>query len=100
MMPRLAESRARVGIADESIELSNAARAIEMLLPVVRARSAEPYGILARAELSLGDAYALAGNLGEALDAYTRAQDDAPRDDPDGVRDRARAGLSRVRSAR
>ena len=36
----------------------------------------------------------------DAIEIRTRAIEDAPRDDPDGVRARAREGIARVRAQR
>ncbi|MGC4086067.1 MAG: hypothetical protein QM736_29075 [Vicinamibacterales bacterium] len=96
----LASARATVGLAAESIELGAPARAIERLTPLIATRPSTPYGILALAYVTLGDAYAASNDRPHASDAYTRAIADAPRDDPDRIRDRAREALARVRSAR
>ena len=97
-LPQLAAARARVGLAAEEIELGTPAIAIDLLAPVIRARSAEPYGVLALAFLTRGDAYAALGDRENAITSYTSALENAPNDDPDRVRTRARDALSRVRS--
>jgi len=99
-LPQLAAARARVGLASEEIELGTPAIAIDLLAPVIRARSAEPYGVLALAFLTRGDAYAALGDRENAITSYTSALENAPNDDPDRVRTRARDALSRVRSRR
>ncbi|MFN7982360.1 MAG: hypothetical protein U0Q11_10920 [Vicinamibacterales bacterium] len=96
----VADARARLGLAAESIELDQASRAIELLAPLLRTRPVAPYGVVALAEATLGDAYARLGNRSSAIDAYTRAISDAPRDDPDDIRTRSRDGLARVRRLR
>ena len=96
----IANARARVGLAAELVELSQARRAIELIDPLFRARPSEPYGALALAQLTLGDARASLGDRSAAIAAYARALDSAPLDDPDHVRDRARAGLALARSRR
>jgi tetratricopeptide (TPR) repeat protein len=96
----LAEARARVGLAAELIELSEAPRALELLDPVIRSRASEPYGVLALAQLTLGDAYASLGERAQAIDAYARAVEAAPPDDPDALRSRARSATARARSRR
>lgn len=96
----IANARARVGLAAELVELSQARRAIELIDPLFRARPSEPYGALALAQLTLGDARASLGDRSAAIAAYARALDSAPLDDPDNVRDRARAGLALARSRR
>ena len=99
-LPALAAARARVGLAGEEIELAAPATAIDLLAPVIRARSAEPYGVLALAFLTRGDAYAAIGDRENAIASYTSALENAPNDDPDRVRTRAHDGLARVRSRR
>jgi tetratricopeptide (TPR) repeat protein len=93
-------ARARVGLASELIELSQPARAIEVLNPVIAMHPAAPYGIVALAQLTMGDALARAGDRDRAAAAYANAIANAPRDDPDAIRARARAAVARVRSAR
>jgi len=100
MLPALAQARARVGVAAESIELGRPAAAIDLLLPVIRTRPSAPHGVLALAYLTLGDAYAARDERAQATDAYTRAISEAPRDDPEQLRSRARDGLDRLRSKR
>lgn len=92
----VADARARLGLAAESIELGQPQRAVDLLTPLVRTRPDAPYGVVALAEATLGDAYARAGNRTAAIDAYTRAAGDAPRDDPDGIRARSRDGVARL----
>ena len=96
----IADARARVGLGAELVELSQARRAIELIDPLIRARTSAPYGALALAQVTLGDARASLGDRPAAIEAYVHALDGAPRDDPDHIRDRARAGLARVRSRR
>ncbi len=99
-LPALADARGRVGLAAEAVELGEASRAIALLEPLVEARPIAPYGVVALAHLTLGDAYAAARDRQKALASYERALATAPRDDPDNVRSRARDGRARVRSAR
>ena len=96
----IADARARIGLAAESTELAQPQRAVDLLTPLVRSRPSAPYGVVSLAGIALGDAHARAGNRSGALDAYTHAIADAPPDDPDGVRARARAGIARVRAQR
>jgi tetratricopeptide (TPR) repeat protein len=96
----MAATRARVGLAAELIELSAPARAIELLDPIVRARPTEPYGVLALAYLTQGEAYEALRNRSAALDSFSRALDNVPRDDPEQLRARVRAAAARVRSQR
>ena len=99
-LPALADARGRVGAATEATELGDPLRAVALLEPLIAARPAAPYGIVALAHLALGDAYAAARNRPQALASYERALTTAPRDDPDNVRSRARDGRTRARSAR
>ena len=96
----IAEARARIGLAAESTELAQPERAVDLLTPIMRSRPSVPYGVVSLAGVALGDALARAGNRSGALDAYTQAIEDAPPDDPDGVRARAREGIARVRARR
>jgi len=96
----IADTRARIGLAAESIELGQPQRAIDLLTPLLRTGPSAPYGAVALVEATLGDAYARAGNRTAAFDAYTRASAAAPRDDPDDIRTRSRDGLARVRARR
>ena len=96
----LSAARARVGLARELVDLTQPRQALEVLDPVLRARPSAPYGITAEASLTRGDALALLGDRSSAASAYAQAIADAPRDDPDGVRKRARAGQSALRSRR
>jgi len=99
-LPALAEARGRVGLAAEATEVGEPSRAIALLEPLVAARPSAPYGIVALAHLTLGDAYAASGNRQKALAAYAAAIATAPSDDPDHVRPRARDGRARTRSRR
>lgn len=99
-LPALADARGRVGLAAEAVELGEPSRAIALLAPLVEARPSAPYGVLALAHATLGDAYIAARDRQNALASYERALATAPRDDPDNVRSRARDGRSRARSAR
>lgn len=98
--PEMNDARARAGLAAELVEEGQAQRAIDLLRPVIDARAPAPYGVLARAWLTTGDAYARMGTRDRALDAYARAIDTAPDDDPDAIGSRARRAASAVRSKR
>jgi tetratricopeptide (TPR) repeat protein len=93
-------ARARVGLAHELIELAEPSRAIDLLDTVIRTSPTEPHGVLALAHLTRGDAYAQRGDRADAIAAYSRAVASAPRDDPDGLRTRARTALANARSSR
>lgn len=96
----LAEARARVGLAAALIELAQPLEALDVLSPLIAARPAAPYGVLALAYLTQGDALARLRHDTRARDAYARAIREAPRDDPDDVRTRTRAAIARLRSPR
>ena len=96
----IADARARIGLAAELTELSQPQRAIALLTPLQRARPTAPYGVMSLIGVAIGDAHARAGNRVAAIDAYTRAITDTPRDDPDGTRARAREAVARLRDRR
>ncbi len=99
-LPALADARGRVGLATEATHIGEPSRAIALLEPLIAARPPAPYGIVALAQLALGEAYAAARNRQQALASYERAISAAPADDPDNVRSHAREGRARVRSQR
>jgi len=90
---RIAEVRARLGLAAELIELSQPDRAIGHLTAVIALRPTAPYSALALAQLQLGEAYDRVGRRDLASAAYQAALALAPERDPARVRARARAGL-------
>lgn len=96
----LAEVRAQIGIAAEAIDLGAPSRAVEPLRALIRTRPTSPHGALALASLTLGDAYLALGSRSAAADAYAQALATVPSNDPDALRARAQAGLSRARSRR
>jgi tetratricopeptide (TPR) repeat protein len=90
---RLAEVRARIGLASELIDLSQPGQAVEQLQIVIAMRPLEPYSAQALAQLELGSAYDHLGQRALAVAAYNAAVSSAPADDPLQVRSRARAAL-------
>lgn len=98
--PHLAGTRAQVGLAAESIELGAPARAVEPMRALIRTKPDAPYGILALASVTLGDALLALGARTDAADVFRQALATIPAGDPDGVRARAQAGLTRARSRR
>jgi len=90
---RLAEVRARLGLAAELIETSLPDRAIGHLTAVIALRPTAPYSALALAQLQLGEAYDRLGRRDRASAAYQAALTLVPERDPARVRARARAGL-------
>lgn len=96
----LADTRAQVGLAAEWIDLGSPARAIEPLRALIRTRPATPHGVLALASITLGDAYMAMGSRTDAATAYADALRTVPPSDPEALRARAQAGVSRARSRR
>src|SRR6266851_1188718 len=90
---RLAEERARLGLASELIDLSQPGQAVEQLQIVIAMRPLEPYSAQALAQLELGSAYDHLGQRTLAVAAYKAAMSSAPSNDPLQVRRRARAAL-------
>jgi tetratricopeptide (TPR) repeat protein len=90
---RLAEVRARIGLASELIDLSEPGQAVEQLQIVIAMRPLEPYSAQALAQLALGSAYDHLGQGALAVAAYNAAVSSAPPDDPLQVRSRARTRL-------
>jgi tetratricopeptide (TPR) repeat protein len=97
-LPSIAEMRARIGLAGELNELSQPARALTIVDPVIRSTGSAPYGARALAQIARGDALAALGDRSQARAAYDDAIVSAPRDDPDDVRTRARHALARLGS--
>ena len=97
---RLAEGRARLGLAAELVETSQAERALEHLMAVIAIRPTEPYSAHALAQLLLGEAYDRLGRRDLAVAAYHAALALVPERDPANLRARARAGLRRAPHAK
>jgi len=91
----LAEVRARIGLARERIELSQAQLAAEDLAAIAAEHPRAPYSAGAIAYFYLGVAYERIGKHESAHDAFTRAIALAPDDDPAHVRARSREHLTR-----
>jgi tetratricopeptide (TPR) repeat protein len=99
--PPRTEMRARLGLAVELDRMFETDRAIDELKIVLAARSAtRPSGDRARASLLLGTAYDRLGQRTLAVRAYTDAIADAPPEDAQRIRERARAGLQQKPDAR
>lgn len=92
-LAQLAETRARIGIAEELDHLAETDRAIDQLKAVLEDRPAAPYSSRALAALRLGTAYDRMGQPELATTAYRSAIASAPPDDPIGVVDLANAAL-------
>jgi tetratricopeptide (TPR) repeat protein len=95
----LALTRARFGAAERLDELYETDRAVDLVTAVIRDRPAAPYGALARAHLLLGRFEGRMGRAAQAATAYRAALAAAPRRDPEGLADAARAALSRAPDA-
>jgi tetratricopeptide (TPR) repeat protein len=91
----IAGIRARIGLARELIDLSQASSAADDLAAVVATRPRAPYSSEAIALFYLGVAYEHLGHRDSANAAFTRAIAIAPDDDPANVRARSREHLSR-----
>ena len=89
--------RARIGLAQELIEMSDARRAIELLRSTADSHPPAPYGAEAIANFMLGRAYDAIGDRDRAISEWRNAIAAAPSDDPDNIRPRARAAIARRR---
>jgi tetratricopeptide (TPR) repeat protein len=90
----LAEARARLGLAQELIEDSQAARALS-ILDVLAPTTTAPYGALSVAEFLRGEAYTRLQQRDRAAAAYARAIERAPGDDPYDIRRRSRDAIKK-----
>jgi tetratricopeptide (TPR) repeat protein len=88
--PRMVEMRARIGLAQELIALSDPHSAIDQLKAALALKSAAPYSAHALAQLQLGVAYERINRRDLANASYDAAISLAPSDDPLKVRARAR----------
>ena len=91
----MASVRARIGLAQELVELSDPHGAIDLLRSTIDARPATPYGAEAHAHFVLGSAYEASGDRDRATTEWRNASATAPSDDPDNIRARARAAIAR-----
>jgi tetratricopeptide (TPR) repeat protein len=91
--PQLAEVAGRLGAAEELDRLDETDRALDSARKALALRPERPYGAGARAHLLEGGMLDRLGERSEAMAAYNAALAAAPRGDPDGVADKARAGL-------
>jgi tetratricopeptide (TPR) repeat protein len=92
----MASVRARIGLARELVEMSDARGAIDLLRSTVDSHPTTPYGAEALAHFVLGRAYEASGDRDRALTEWRSAIATAPSDDPDNVRARARAAIART----
>lgn len=96
----IAEVRARLGLAEQFVALSQPSRAIDLLTPMVETHPTAPYGAEALVQLALGRAYERLGDRDRARIAFQAAIARAPSDDPDHIRSRSREAIARMRTNR
>ena len=92
--------RAQIGIAQELLAQSDAARAVDALSFTSQSHPDAPFGADALARLTLGLAYERLGDRERAVNALNDAIAVTPNDDPDDIRSKSRAALARLRSRR
>ena len=92
--------RARVGLAEALLSLSQPRDAVDLLEPLATRRPTAPYGASARIHVALARAYQQLGDRDRAQRAFDAAMSSAPADDPDDIRRRARAEAARLRAQR
>jgi hypothetical protein len=89
--------RARIGLAQEFLAMSDARRAIDLVRSTADAHPTAPYGAEALAHFVLGRAYEAIGDRDRAAMEWRTAIATTPSDDPDNIRSRARAASARSR---
>jgi tetratricopeptide (TPR) repeat protein len=89
--------RARIGLAQELVTISQARRAIDLLAPLIDHPPSTPYGADALVHFARGRAYEGLDDRERAAIEWRRAIAIAPSDDPDNIRSRARTAIARVR---
>jgi hypothetical protein len=89
--------RARIGLAQELLEIAEASRAIDLLRSTADSRPTAPYGAEATAHFVLGRAYDAINDRDRAASEWRNAIATTPSDDPDDIRTRARAAIARSR---
>lgn len=94
-LPGMAETSARLGMAQQLDRLFETDRAVEHLRAVVAANPAAPFGSLARAHVQLGESLDRLGLRDHAVAAYRAGLASLTPDDPLKLRDRARNGMRR-----
>ena len=91
--PEMSEAVARLGLAGLLDRLSDSESALPHLRAIVEMTPAAPLGIVARAQLQLGQTLDHLGRRTEALIAYRAALASIPAGDPDRLAHAAREGL-------
>jgi tetratricopeptide (TPR) repeat protein len=94
--PDMTGVRARIGLARELLETSEARRAIDLLRSTADSRPPAPYGAEAIAHFVLGRAYDAIGDRDRAMIEWRNAIAASPSDDPDNIRARARAAIAQT----
>jgi hypothetical protein len=97
--PRLAETRARLGIARQLEALHQSDEALEELRAVIESRPVRPSGSLAAAYLALGEAEDRLGHRDAAIAGYRLASELSPSLDPQQIRHRAAERIRRAPNA-
>jgi hypothetical protein len=93
--PRLAATMGRMGAARMLDALFETDRAIELLRQIVDSAPPAPFGVVADAQLRLGQMQDRLGDRAAAVLAYNAALGVVPTGDPHGVAAAARAGIRR-----
>jgi tetratricopeptide (TPR) repeat protein len=91
--PEMSEAVARLGLAGLLERLSDSESALPHLRAIVEMTPAAPLGIVARAQLQLGQTLDHLGRRTEALIAYRAVLASIPAGDPDRLARQAREGL-------
>ena len=89
--------RARIGLAQEFLAMSDAGRAIDLMRSAADSHPTTPYGAEAVAHFMLGRAYEAIGDRDRAANEWRTAITTTPSDDPDNIRSRARVAIARSR---
>jgi tetratricopeptide (TPR) repeat protein len=91
--PRMSEAAARFGLADVLDRQSESESGLPHLQRIIETKPTAPLGIVARAQLLLGQTLDHLGRRDEALMAYRAALASVPAGDPDRITSAARSGL-------
>jgi len=93
--PRLAVTMGRMGVARMLDSLYETDRAVDQLHQIVDSAPTAPFGIVAEAQLALGQMLDRLGDRPDAVMAYNAALGTVPASDPHGVAAAARLGIRR-----
>ena len=97
--PRVAEARARLGIARQLEAMHESDLALEELRALIAAKPLRPSGSVAAAYLALGEAEDRLGHRDAAIAAYRVAAEQSPVPDPQEIRRRATDRIRRTPNA-